>query len=178
MSEPVQPPPSENGDLQRRKFLKGALGILALASSLLLGLPFLRTLLGSRSYSTSRVWSKVTSIDSLPLEKPIRLEFSARAEDAYIQETVIRPVWVVKHSPSELTVYSPICPHLGCYYDFNPESRHFECPCHGSVFSIDGMVLGGPAPRPLDTLPLKIEEGMLLVRWEQFKVGIPQKEQI
>jgi menaquinol-cytochrome c reductase iron-sulfur subunit len=178
MSEPFQFSTSVRTDSRRRKFLKGAVGILALASSLLLGIPLLRTLLGSRSYSTSRVWSKVAKIETLPLEQPIRLEFSARYEDAYLEETVIRPVWVIKHSSSSLTVYSPICPHLGCYYNFDPNSQHFECPCHGSVFSIDGKVLGGPAPRPLDTLPFKVEQEILFVEWELFKVGIPQKEQI
>ena len=30
-------------------------------------------------------------------------------------------------------------------------------------------------PRPLDTLPTKIEKGELFVEWETFKVGIPEK---
>ena len=51
---------------------------------------------------------------------------------------------------TEVTAYSPICPHLGChYYDWNPQSKTFVCPCHGSVYSIHGKILGGPAPRPL-----------------------------
>jgi quinol-cytochrome oxidoreductase complex cytochrome b subunit len=38
-----------------------------------------------------------------------------------------------------------------------------------------GNVLGGPSPRPLDTLPGKIEDGILYVQWEQFRVGAPEK---
>jgi menaquinol-cytochrome c reductase iron-sulfur subunit len=111
----------------------------------------------------------------LPSGQPLHLKFTAQIEEAYIQETVLRSVWVIKHSPSSLTVYSPICTHLGCHFTWNEKTAHFECPCHGSVFDIDGKVLGGPAPRPLDTLPYKIENGSLLVMWEQFKAGVPQK---
>ncbi len=38
-----------------------------------------------------------------------------------------------------------------------------------------GKVIGGPAPRPLDTLPYKIENGELYVQWKLYKAGIPQK---
>ena len=38
------------------------------------------------------------------------------------------------------------------------------CPCHGSKFSLDGHVTGGPAPRPLQTLQITLsEEGQLVV---------------
>jgi menaquinol-cytochrome c reductase iron-sulfur subunit len=46
------------------------------------------------------------------------------------------------------------------------------------VFDINGKVLGGPAPRPLDTLPYKIENGRVFVQWEQFKVGTTEKIRI
>jgi Rieske Fe-S protein len=40
---------------------------------------------------------------------------------------------------------------------------------------LDGTVLGGPAPRRLDTLPVKIENGELSVEWIQYKSGTPEK---
>ena len=95
--------------------------------------------------------------------------------DAYVRESVIRHLWAVKHSDTDVTVFSPICTHLGCQYDWNPASGHFECPCHGSVYAPDGTVLGGPAPRRLDTLPTRIEKGRLSVEWQQFRSGTPEK---
>lgn len=55
------------------------------------------------------------------------------------------------------------CTHLGCTVPWRPESGRFECPCHASVFDITGHVLSPPAPRPLDLLQVRIENGVVKV---------------
>jgi cytochrome b6-f complex iron-sulfur subunit len=42
---------------------------------------------------------------------------------------------------------SLVCTHLGCIVKAAAEG--FECPCHGSLFKLDGSVTRGPAPSPL-----------------------------
>ena len=44
-----------------------------------------------------------------------------------------------------------ICTHGDCDVEWEKESSLVECPCHGSLFDIDGRVLQGPAVRPLTT---------------------------
>lgn len=39
----------------------------------------------------------------------------------------------------------PICPHLKCVLSFNQLEKTWDCPCHGSRFTIDGELLEGPA---------------------------------
>ena len=55
------------------------------------------------------------------------------------------------------------CTHLGCSIPWDEEKRRFVCPCHGSIFNLAGEVLTGPAPRPLDTFPVRIENGIVKV---------------
>jgi menaquinol-cytochrome c reductase iron-sulfur subunit len=151
------------------------IGALSALATLALAVPFIGTIIGP-SFRTKKLnWVKVDDIESLALDQPVNFKFSYKTEDAYLRETVTHSAWVIKHSSSEIKAFSPICPHLGCHYDWHPEQKEFICPCHGSVFSIDGKVLGGPSPRPLDTLPGKIEEGILYVQWQEFRVGVSEK---
>lgn len=55
------------------------------------------------------------------------------------------------------------CVHLGCVVPWNEREDQFHCPCHGSLYDRRGIVLGGPAPRPLDLFPIKEEAGNLTV---------------
>jgi menaquinol-cytochrome c reductase iron-sulfur subunit len=169
---------TEKFSAARRTFLKFLISIITIFISLILGIPFIRSLIVLKPMRGKQVWYKVGEVNTLPDGQPIRLNFFARTDDAYRHETTVHSVWAIKHSPSEVTVYSPICTHLGCYYKWDSVTGHFECPCHASIFAIDGKVLGGPAPRPLDTLPVKVDNGVLFVVWEQFKVGIPEKKKI
>ncbi len=168
-------PRLDPAEMARRQFLKVITGVLALVAVVVLTIPLIGTIIGPAFRSRKGAWAKVGDIGALPVGEPVSLKFPFKAEDAYVRETVTRDVWVIKHSSSSLTVFSPICPHLGCHYAWNPQAKEFMCPCHGSIYSITGKVLGGPAPRPLDTLPTKIEAGELYVKWELFKVGIPEK---
>jgi cytochrome b6-f complex iron-sulfur subunit len=51
------------------------------------------------------------------------------------------------------------CPHLGCAVPWVDSENQFHCPCHGSLYNLEGEVTGGPAPRPLDIFPITIENG-------------------
>jgi Rieske Fe-S protein len=44
------------------------------------------------------------------------------------------------------------CPHLGCSYGLDTDAKQFLCPCHGSIFDLEGRVLHGPAANPLSHL--------------------------
>src|ERR1041384_6779692 len=53
---------------------------------------------------------------------------------------------------------SAVCTHLGCHLHWNSFERCWDCPCHGSQFSIDGAVLNGPAIHPLEEVPVGTED--------------------
>lgn len=62
---------------------------------------------------------------------------------------------------------SRTCTHLGCSVPWDEKEHKFICPCHGSTFSLTGEVLTAPAPRPLDTFPVRIENRIIKVNIAQ-----------
>ena len=63
---------------------------------------------------------------------------------------------VIHNREGEIVAYSLICTHLGCTIE--NDGDEFACPCHGSRFDKDGVVLKGPAQRPLQKLRVNVLE--------------------
>lgn len=69
---------------------------------------------------------------------------------------------VIKYEGDTLAVYKDAtgksyilesdCTHLYCTVKWNQEEKSWDCPCHGSRFSINGDVLNGPAVKKLKSL--------------------------
>jgi len=58
--------------------------------------------------------------------------------------------------------YSLVCTHLGCTVEEDGEG--FSCPCHGSRFDLNGVVLKGPATERLSILKVTLsDEGRLIL---------------
>ena len=66
-------------------------------------------------------------------------------------------VWIVRTEEGIFALVA-ICTHLGCTPNWVPGEGVFHCPCHGSVFSVPGDVLKGPAPVPLYRAPIELNE--------------------
>ena len=50
----------------------------------------------------------------------------------------------------EIHAVSPVCTHVGCLVSFNPAETTWDCPCHGSRYTVDGEVIEGPALKNLE----------------------------
>lgn len=56
---------------------------------------------------------------------------------------------VYRDGSGVLHAVSAVCTHMGCIVEWNQVEGSWDCPCHGSRFTVDGEILDGPATRPL-----------------------------
>jgi cytochrome b6-f complex iron-sulfur subunit len=76
-----------------------------------------------------------------------------------------KPVMIVHRLGAGKGIYalSRVCTHLGCLVYFDKSEQKIICPCHAAKFSIEGNVLSGPAPKPLERIPLRVEAEHIII---------------
>ena len=75
---------------------------------------------------------------------------------------------VVKYEGDSIALYkdengglhavNPACTHINCIVGWNTAEKTWDCPCHGSRFSMDGEVLTAPARKDLEKIDLTPHE--------------------
>lgn len=63
---------------------------------------------------------------------------------------------MLERDGEQVRALSAICTHLGCIIHWHPERRAYICPCHGGVYAMDGKVISGPPPRPLEKIEVEV----------------------
>ncbi len=161
----------------RRAFLRWATGLGGFFSALLAGVPALRAFLSPTfRHKRQEKWIRLGEVDQFDPEVPTKVDFVDTVNDAWVETRRLRNVWIYTEDGEHFTVYNGRCTHLGCNYALDQEKKVFRCPCHTGFFDLkSGAVLGGPPPRPLDTLPVKVEDGVLYAAYEDFRLGVPVK---
>jgi menaquinol-cytochrome c reductase iron-sulfur subunit len=168
----------DEDSVSRRSFLGVLLGLGTVVMGAALSVPLIRFALHPLLTKTTEIgWSEVGKIDEFAsLTAPVKRIIKVEQRDAWRKIISEKPVYLVPAKDGTVRVLSPVCPHLGCSIPWNETKREFICPCHVAVFAMDGTKISGPAPRSMDTLASKVENGMLKVRYQYFRQLIPTKE--
>ncbi|MDH4070293.1 MAG: ubiquinol-cytochrome c reductase iron-sulfur subunit [Ignavibacteria bacterium] len=61
-----------------------------------------------------------------------------------------KPVIVVKLETGDLRAYEATCTHLDCTVQYRRDLGVIWCACHNGKYDMNGRVLSGPPPRPLE----------------------------
>jgi Rieske Fe-S protein len=74
---------------------------------------------------------------------------------------------LVIHTPEGLRAYSAVCTHFACIVKWDPELGEIVCPCHEGYFDpLDGEVISGPPPTPLEKLSVEVKDGQIYIGGE------------
>ena len=73
------------------------------------------------------------------------------------------PAVLINTAEGKLVALSAICTHLTCTVRYDGETGTLFCPCHNGRFDLNGTVLSGPPPRPLETYAVEISGPDIIV---------------
>jgi menaquinol-cytochrome c reductase iron-sulfur subunit len=108
-------------------------------------------------------WVEATDLATLEKDVPEEVVFRRNRVDGWKVSSEKTSAWVIKKSDTDVLAFAPQCTHLGCAYRFEERRKTFLCPCHTSNFDMEGKVIDGPAPRPLDRYQVRVQNGKLLL---------------
>ena len=152
-----------SGHLTRREALTGAILAIWGAIAVCLGVPALAYLFVPARTRKADPWVEAGDISALSANRPMEMVFRRNRVDGWKIISEKATAWVVGSPKGQVIAFGPQCTHLGCAHHWDDGRNSFVCPCHNSVFGLDGKVLAGPAPRPLDRYEAKIQDGKLLL---------------
>ena len=161
--------------LERRGFVVGLTATIMAVIGAVVGIPLAGYTILPTLRKRPEAWVDTGAVAGLVPGQPRELKVFQTISDGWLKTTMAKSIWAVRQASGEVVVYSGLCTHLGCGFRWHAERQQFQCPCHTAAFALDGRVLGGPPPRPLDTLPAKIEGGQLRVIYKEFKAGSASK---
>lgn len=120
---------------------------------------------------------RVAELASLPKGQPVSVAVVGEQIDAWTKapDTRLGTVWLRVVDDGRVAAWNAECPHLGCKVGYRAERNHFACPCHDSAFTLDGEVVGGPAPRSLDPLETRVRDGQVEVRFVRFRAQTKER---
>jgi len=147
----------------RRSVLIGGIYALWGAIAAALAAPGIVYLLFPPKASKADPWVEAGDVSALAGDRPVELVFRRNRTDGWKITSQKTTAWAVRGADGQAIAFGPQCTHLGCAYHWDDARSEFVCPCHNSLFGLDGKVLAGPAPRPLDRYETKIQGGKLLL---------------
>jgi menaquinol-cytochrome c reductase iron-sulfur subunit len=147
----------------RRQFLGRvslALGGLAAA---VVSVPIIAYLLSPLLRPAADQWLDVGQVDSFTVGQTVEVAYQDPSPLPWAGQTAQTAIWLRRNSQTDFTAFALNCTHLGCPVNWRQDAGLFLCPCHGGVYYSDGSVAGGPPPRALTRLSVRIANNSVQV---------------
>jgi len=67
-----------------------------------------------------------------------------------------KPAILVNTPQGVLKAFTAVCPHLNCTVQYSQEASYILCACHNGKFDLNGKVISGPPPKPLEEYKVNV----------------------
>jgi menaquinol-cytochrome c reductase iron-sulfur subunit len=142
--------------LNRRRFLSRISLALSGLAAAVVSVPIIAYLLSPLLEPEPDEWRDVGLVENFRVGQTVEVAYDDPATLPWAGQTARTAVWLRRSAEMDFTAFSVNCTHLGCPVNWRPDAELFLCPCHGGVYYSDGSVAGGPPPRPLTRLSVRI----------------------
>ena len=73
------------------------------------------------------------------------------------------PGIVVRTPAGDWRAFTAVCTHLNCTVQYQPETQMIWCACHNGLYDLNGKVVSGPPPRPLEQYSVHVRSDDVVV---------------
>lgn len=74
-----------------------------------------------------------------------------------------KPAILINTANGILKAFTAVCTHLNCTVQYSQETGHIWCACHNGRFDLNGKVISGPPPRPLEEYNVNVSGDDIIV---------------
>jgi Rieske Fe-S protein len=74
-----------------------------------------------------------------------------------------KPALLVRTSATEWKAFSAVCTHLNCNVQYDEANRHIWCACHNGLYNMNGAVVSGPPPKPLEEFEVHLRGDEIVI---------------
>jgi Rieske Fe-S protein len=126
--------------VNRRRFLDGILGTGFASTVVAMVYPVWRYLIppASGEPATQSVVAAQTS--------------QLKANAGLVFKFGSKPGLLIRTPDGELQAFNAVCTHLQCTVQYKADTSQIWCACHNGLYDLQGNVVSGPPPRPLERL--------------------------
>jgi menaquinol-cytochrome c reductase iron-sulfur subunit len=144
--------------VRRRQFLSRVSLALSGLAAAVVGIPIVAYLLSPLLEPTPNLWRDVGLVENFRIGETVEVAYDDPSSLPWAGQTARTALWLRRSGQRDFTAFSVNCTHLGCPVNWRPQAELFLCPCHGGVYYSDGSVAGGPPPRALEQLAVRITD--------------------
>jgi len=139
------------GTITRRSFLQISNRILAVLGVTAITIPIVAYFFPPNLEETPSEPILVSKLDDLPAGASKTIRFG-------------RYPALIINTTAGLRAYSAVCTHFACVCKWDPARELIVCPCHEGYFEpLEGHVVSGPPPLPLESLAVNIIDDEIYV---------------
>lgn len=67
-----------------------------------------------------------------------------------------KPALLVRVNDTQFKAFSAVCTHLNCTVQYQESTSQIWCACHNGTYDLNGRVVSGPPPKPLDEFAVHV----------------------